>query len=34
LTACDELKVVFKRDRSRQDKSARVAIDRFVLVPK
>lgn len=34
LPACDLLKIVFRRDRSRMDKSARVAIDRFVLVPK
>ena len=34
LDACNELKVVFRRDRSRADKSARVAIERFVLVPK
>jgi hypothetical protein len=34
LDACTELKVVFRRDRSRQDKSAKVAIERFVLVPK
>jgi len=34
LGACNELKVVFRRDRSRADKSARVAIERFVLVPK
>jgi hypothetical protein len=34
LDDCNEFKVVFKRDRSRTDKSARVAIDRFVLVPK
>jgi len=32
--ACTELKVVFRRDRSRADKSARVAVERFVLVPK
>ena len=34
LNACNELKVVFRRDRSRADKSARVAIERFVLVPR
>jgi len=34
LDACNELKVVFRRDRSRADKSARVAVERFVLVPK
>jgi len=34
VTACDELKVVFRRDHGRNDKSARVAIERFVLVPK
>jgi hypothetical protein len=34
LAACNELKVVFRRDRSRADKSARVAVERFVLVPK
>jgi hypothetical protein len=34
LEACNEFKVVFRRDRSRADKSARVAIERFVLVPK
>jgi hypothetical protein len=32
--ACGEFKVVFRRDRGRMDKSARVAIERFVLVPK
>jgi hypothetical protein len=31
--SCRELKVSFRRDRSRADKSARIAIDRFVLVP-
>ena len=31
---CNELEVVFRRDRTRMDKSARVAIDRFILVPK
>jgi len=30
---CSELKVVFRRARGRMDKSARIAIDRFVLVP-
>jgi hypothetical protein len=34
LEGCTEFKIVFRRDRSRGDKSARVAIDRFVLVPK
>ena len=34
LAACDELRVVFRRERSRADKSARVSIERFVLVPK
>jgi hypothetical protein len=29
----DELKLVFHRDRMRVDKSAKIAIDRFVLVP-
>jgi hypothetical protein len=32
--ACNELEVVFRRDRTRMDKSARIAIDRFILVPK
>lgn len=31
---CNELEVVFRRDHTRMDKSARVAIDRFILVPK
>jgi hypothetical protein len=30
---CKELKVVFRRARGRIDKSARIAIERFVLVP-
>jgi hypothetical protein len=30
---CKEFKVTFRRDRSRADRSARIAIDRFVLVP-
>lgn len=34
LDACTELKVVFRRDRTRADKSARVAVERFILVPK
>jgi hypothetical protein len=29
-----ELKVVFRRSRSRMDKSAKVSIDRFVLIPR
>ncbi len=33
-STCHELEVVFRRDRSRADKSARIAIDRFILVPK
>jgi hypothetical protein len=31
---CNELEVVFRRDSTRMDKSARIAIDRFILVPK
>ena len=31
---CSEFKVVVRRERVRADKSARVAIERFVLVPK
>jgi len=34
LEAFDEFKVVFIRDRKRMDKSAKVAIDRFILVPR
>ena len=34
LEEFDELKVVFHRDRSRMDKSAKIAIERFVLVPR
>jgi len=30
----DEFKMIFVRDRSRSDKSAKIAIDRFVLMPK
>jgi len=30
---CSELKVIFRRDKSRQDKSARIALERFQLVP-
>jgi hypothetical protein len=30
----DEFKMIFSRDRSRSDKSAKIAIDRFVLMPK
>jgi hypothetical protein len=30
---CTELKIVFRRHSTRADKSARIAIDRFVLVP-
>ena len=30
----DELTVVYHRDRSRRDKSARVAIERFILIPR
>ena len=33
LRQFDEIKVVFHRDRIRADKSARIAIERFVLVP-
>ncbi|HLK69018.1 MAG TPA: hypothetical protein VKU19_36550 [Bryobacteraceae bacterium] len=31
---CRELEVVFRRDQSRADKSSRIAIDRFVVVPR
>ncbi len=34
LEAFDEFKVVFIRDRKRMDKSAKIAIDRFILVPR
>jgi hypothetical protein len=34
LEAFDEFKVVFIRDRWRMDKSAKIAIDRFILVPR
>jgi hypothetical protein len=34
IEAFDEFKVVFLRDRRRMDKSAKIAIDRFVLVPR
>jgi hypothetical protein len=34
MEAFDEFKVVFLRDRKRMDKSARIAIDRFILVPR
>jgi hypothetical protein len=34
IEAFDEFKVVFLRDRGRMDKSARIAIDRFILVPR
>jgi hypothetical protein len=34
LEAFDEFKVVFIRDRRRMDKSAKIAIERFVLVPR
>jgi len=34
LAEFDELKVIFYRDRTRADKSARIAIERFVLVPR
>jgi len=34
LEAFDEFKVVFIRDRKRMDKSAKVSIDRFILVPR
>jgi hypothetical protein len=34
LESFNELKIVFLRDRSRVDKSARVALERFVLVPR
>ena len=30
---CTELKVTFRRAKVRADKSARIAIERFVLVP-
>jgi hypothetical protein len=33
LRKFDELKVVFHRDRIRADKSAKIAIERFILVP-
>ena len=33
-TTCNELEVIFRRDSTRMDKSARIAIDRFILVPK
>jgi hypothetical protein len=33
-TNCNEFEVVFRRDSTRIDKSARIAIDRFILVPK
>ena len=32
--AFDEFRVVFQRDRRRMDKSAKLAIDRFILVPR
>jgi hypothetical protein len=32
-SACKELKVAFRRARARMDKSARISIERFVLVP-
>ena len=34
IEAFDEFKVVFLSDRRRMDKSARIAIDRFILVPR
>ena len=34
IQAFDEFKIVFSRDRRRADKSAKLAIDRFVLVPR
>jgi len=34
IEAFDEFKVVFLRDRWRMDKSAKIAIDRFILVPR
>lgn len=34
LEAFDEFKIVFIRDRRRMDKSAKIAIDRFILVPR
>ena len=34
IEAFDEFKVVFLRDRRRTDKSAKIAIDRFILVPR
>jgi hypothetical protein len=34
IEAFDEFKVVFLRDRVRMDKSAKIAIDRFILVPR
>lgn len=34
IEAFDEFKVVFLRERGRMDKSARIAIDRFILVPR
>jgi hypothetical protein len=34
IEAFDEFKVVFLRDRRRMDKSAKIAIDRFILVPR
>ena len=30
---CTELKVTFRRARARADKSARIAIERWILVP-
>jgi len=30
---CSEFKVVFRRERPRHDKSARIALDRFLLIP-
>ena len=34
LEAFDEFKILFIRDRRRTDKSAKIAIDRFILVPR
>lgn len=34
LKQFNELQVMFRRDRARSDKSARISIDRFVLVPR
>ena len=31
--SCSEFQVIFRRDKSRQDKSARIALERFLLVP-